>query len=365
MPKVIVGMSGGVDSSVAAHLLTQQGFDVEGVSFLIWEARCRTHATACCAEEAAESAGRTASALGISLRCVDVRIPFMERVIEPFAEAYARALTPNPCILCNRYVKFPYLLREADRSGAEFIATGHYARIEPQAGSSGVFLLKRGRDQKKDQSYVLAVLPQKTLARLLLPLGGMTKDETRELARSLHLPAAERPESQEICFVEDRDYAGFISRLNPGAGALGPIRDSAGNLLGTHTGLFRYTVGQRKGIGVSRPDPLFVIALDHAANTLYVGTREEAMVKQFSAGDMNWLLPAPSALFRAEVKVRSTMEQRPALVAVAGDGVNILFDSPQWAPSPGQTAVLYDGDTVIAAGTITAIARPEAATRPA
>jgi len=234
MRKVILGMSGGVDSSVTAHLLKEEGYEVIGVSFILWEAREREDFSGCCSLSSTKSAGRTADRLGISHTSLDVRAEFIERVIEPFAGAYARGLTPNPCILCNRYIKFPFLLEEAKKLGADFISTGHYAKVERVLPEE--VLLKKGVDAGKDQSYVLYVLSGEALGRLLLPLGGFRKQEVRVLARSLGLEAADRPESQEICFIEDNDYCSFLEKLTPSLNIPGPILNAGGKRVGTHKG---------------------------------------------------------------------------------------------------------------------------------
>jgi len=360
MSKVLVGMSGGVDSSVTAHLLLQQGYEVEGLSFILWEARNRASSTSCCAIEATNSAAKTAENLGIRHAAVDVRGEFIDKVVEPFVEAYAKGMTPNPCILCNRYVKFPFLLREAEKRGAEYIATGHYARVVKEGGTEGSAqkysrcknVLRKGIDPKKDQSYVLYVLGQDTLDRLILPLGDYRKDEIRAIARSLNLPAAERPESQEICFIEDKNYFQFIEKLSPVAGAPGPVTDVSGKVLGTHKGLYCYTIGQRKGLGIASLEPRYVIKIDPLKNTLCVGSKEEAKTGRFFVEEVNWLLSPEEKFFRATVKVRSMMEARPASLEILGEGVMVIFDEPQWAPAPGQSAVFYDGDIVIGGGLI-------------
>ncbi|MDA8169614.1 MAG: tRNA 2-thiouridine(34) synthase MnmA [Nitrospiraceae bacterium] len=357
--KVLVGMSGGVDSSVSAYILKQQGFEVEGVSLLLFETRGRKDPRSCCSLETVAEAGRTAEAIGIPHKVINARDLFMERVIGPFAGAYAQGLTPNPCILCNRHVKFPILLAEAEKCGADFIATGHYARVGREGGETA---LKRGADQGKDQSYVLYMLRKDELERLLLPLGGLRKTEVRQMAREAGLPVFNKPESQEICFVDGKDYLPLVRALEPGSAASGPVLDSSGVRIGTHKGLYAYTIGQRKGLGVSRPEPLYVYRIDPGENTVYVGPREKALIRRFEAGGLNWLMSGYEGrdfLFRAEVKVRSMMRASPARVWSEGkDAVHVEFDSPQWAPAPGQSAVFYEGERVAGGGTIKKIFYP-------
>lgn len=361
MSKVLVGMSGGVDSSATAYLLKEQGYDVEGLSFILWEARQRNDFTTCCSSQAIEDASRTASQIGIPHNSVDVRDEFIEKVIEPFVDAYTKGRTPNPCILCNRYIKFPFLLKEAEKKGAEFIATGHYARIE-RKGSRGQgakgprateTLLKKGVDPKKDQSYFLYVLRQEELNRLLLPLGDYKKEDVRNLANKLGLPSAKRPESQEICFIEDKNYFKFISKINPLAGAAGPIMGMNGKVLGEHKGIYNYTIGQRKGLGISSPSPLYVSKIDAVKNIVYVGPQESAKIKEFEVQELNWLT-SPIQAIRATVKVRSMMKAEPATISGSPDSgtVKVIFDDPQWAPAPGQSAVFYNDDIVLGGGII-------------
>jgi len=362
MAKVIVGMSGGVDSSVTAHLLKKQGYEVEGVSFVLYEARNKSDGALCCSIEARDSAAETAAALGIKHRSIDVRAAFIEAVVDPFVEAYRYGMTPNPCILCNKHIKFPYLLKAADETGAEFIATGHYARVERRLttkgegqgarGKEGQALLKKGIDRKKDQSYVLYVLSREQLNRLLLPLGDLTKDEVRKIARSLNLPAADRPESQEICFVEDNNYSGFIEKLAPETIKPGPIVSADGKIVGMHKGISSYTIGQRKGLNIPSLQPHFVTDIDPLNNSIQVGSRDEAMSQRIHVSEMNWLLRPESSSFIASVKVRSMMEARNVSIQAGEDACDVVFDEPQWAPAPGQSAVFYDGDIVIGGGII-------------
>ena len=343
-------MSGGVDSSVTAYLLKEQGYEVEGLSLNLWDTRNAVSSGQCCSLESAKSAASTASILGIPHVSLDVRQEFIEKVVEPFAETYLRGMTPNPCILCNRLIKFPALLGYAEQRQAEFIATGHYAIVE-RDGSARFTALRRGVDPSKDQSYVLYVIGRDNLERLLLPLGGYRKEQVREIAKSLGLPAADREESQEICFIEG-DYAEFIETLAPDSGRTGPILDASGNVIGTHKGLHHYTVGQRKGLGIYRPEPLFVTELDHSRNALRVGSREEAMTHEFSCGELIWISQPATNPFRAEVKVRSMMDPKPAKVEAISDCARVTFDEPQWAVAAGQSAVFYEGDAVLGGGII-------------
>ncbi|MBA3060738.1 MAG: tRNA 2-thiouridine(34) synthase MnmA [Nitrospirae bacterium] len=372
MPKVIVGMSGGVDSSVTAYLLREQGYEVEGLSFVLFETRGRTDATTCCSLQAIEGASKTPSAIRIPHSSIDVRNDFIEKVIDPFVDSYTKGLTPNPCILCNRHIKFPYLLKEADRRGAEFIATGHYARVRnalcvtrnelkdknaSRITHHGLRLLK-GIDPKKDQSYFLYVLRREELERLLLPLGDYKKEDVRKIANNLGLPAAQRPESQEICFIEDRNYFKFIDNISQFTCGPGTVMDMNGKVLGEHKGIYHYTVGQRKGLGISSQEPLYVTKIDAVKNIIYVGSKESAMMREIEVDDLNWLIPIrpfTTSPFKATVKVRSMMKPEPAAIHLSenADTVKVIFDKPQWAPAPGQSAVFYDEDVVIAGGVIT------------
>lgn len=352
--KTIVAMSGGVDSSVAAHLLKKEGHEVAGVSFELWDKRDIESSNVCCSTETIRLAKAVADKLGIRHYTVDVRDSFYKHVIEEFCESYISGMTPNPCILCNRYIKFRFLLEKARELGADYVATGHYAITERSAAGDQRYLLKKGPDPKKDQSYVLYVMKQEELARTIFPLGRMKKEETRRIALDLGLATALRAESQEICFVGDDRYEEFIKSFSPEALCPGPVVDMKGKVVGEHKGIAFYTIGQRRGLGVQSLEPHYVADIDRKNNTLIVGTRKDAMRKSFKVRDLNWIsidnLQAP---MRANVKIRSTMKEMPAEIhPETPDTVIVEFDEPQWAPAPGQSAVFYDDDIVIGGGII-------------
>lgn len=349
-------MSGGVDSSTAALLLKQAGHDVTGLSFELWDQRCRTDSSICCSQESVLSARAVCDMLGIRHQSVDVRPAFAELVIEPFCRAYAEGETPNPCVLCNRHIKFPALLDHARQAGADAVATGHYARIE---FSGGRHRLLKGVDPVKDQSYFLYAMTDDERAHTLFPLGGFTKAEVRRIAADAGLPSANRPESQDICFVGPDGYDGFIRNLLPEAAKPGPFVDMRGRVIGQHRGIAFYTVGQRRGLGVAAGERLYVVKIDRATNTITLGLRESGMVSRFSVCDMRWTSPVWTSpvggeTIRCAVKVRSTAREVFSTLATLDDGdlACVELDQPQWAPAPGQAAVFYTGDEVIGGGRI-------------
>ncbi len=357
MSKVIVGMSGGVDSSVTAYLLKRQGYDVEGISFILFETRGRKDPRACCSLEAINNASSSAQRVGIPHCAIDLRDEFIEFVIDPFIKGYIEGKTPNPCILCNLYIKFPYLLKEADRRGAEFIATGHYARV---LRTKDDCYLQKGIDPSKDQSYFLYVLNKETLRRLLLPLGEYMKEDVRKLARSLELPSAKRPESVEICFVENRDYSSLIRTIAPEAARQGPIIGPDGSQIGIHDGVFNYTIGQRRGLNIAYSEPLYVARIDAKHNTIYVNTRDKLFIQEVLVDKINWI-GSPDLFrdtmhseqeIRVTAKVRSMMQDEQATLYPDNSRVRLVFDEPQWPPAPGQAAVFYHEDFLIGGGEI-------------
>jgi tRNA-specific 2-thiouridylase len=347
---VIIGMSGGVDSSVAAYLLKEQGYEVEGVSLILFDSPSLKALGngASCSNESATDAKMTAIALGIRHSHADVQDQFAQKVIKPFIDTYTEGLTPNPCIQCNRHIKFPSLIRAADERGFGFIATGHYARVLHT--NMGPRLL-RGVDHSKDQSYVLHYLSSDILSRLILPLGERTKPDVRAIARSLSLPASKRPESQEICFIEERNYVAFMDNL--GKETQGQVVDiETGKVIGNHGGIHLYTIGQRKRLPATGK-PVYVVKIDQLRNAVYIGPREMALTREFLVRDLNWLISPGKSDLRATVKVRSTMTDEPASIRILVDGtVSVVFDEPQWAPAPGQSAVFYQDDTVLGGGPI-------------
>lgn len=350
--RVVVGMSGGVDSSVAAALLVERGADVIAVMLRLWvEPGAEGRDNLCCTAEAVDRARAVADHLGIPFHLVDAREQFRRAVVETFIAEYAAARTPNPCIPCNRDVRFPILLDSVERYGADRLATGHYARVrEMEEG----YQLLRGRDRRKDQSYVLHGLSQEHLSRVVFPLGELTKEAVRDLAAAGGLPSADQPESQDVCFVADGDYRRFLAEVAPEAARPGPILDQAGRVMGQHTGLVNYTIGQRKGIGVTAPHALYVLALDSERNALIVGPASALGREECTAGGMHYISgQVPPGSFEATAKIRYR-HREVAVVATSlpGDRLHVRFARPQRDVTPGQYLVLYDGDVVIGGGPI-------------
>lgn len=353
--KAIVAMSGGVDSSVAAYLLQKEGHEVIGLSFELWDSRDLKDSNVCCSVETIRLAKSVAHKLGIEHHTVDVRDAFYTHVIEDFCASYIKGTTPNPCILCNKYIKFDFLMKKAEELGADSIVTGHYARIDhnPEA-AGGRSLLKKGVDSKKDQSYVLYVMTQAELAKTLFPLGEMKKDETRRIAKELDLATAMRAESQEICFVGNDKYVDFIEKFSPDSLRPGPITNTSGKIIGEHKGIAFYTIGQRKRLGISSLKPHYVADIDRKTNTIIVGSREDAMRKTLIVKELNWLsIESLAKPLLANVKIRSTMKETSAIISPLEDErVKVEFEELQWAPASGQSAVFYSGDLVIGGGII-------------
>ncbi len=346
-------MSGGVDSSVAAALLKDQGFDVVGVMLRLWSEPGMDDSNRCCSPESMALARRAAAVLDIPFHVIDAKEPFRATVVETFLEGYGSGATPNPCLTCNRQIRWTYLFEHAMALGADFMATGHYARLV--TAESGLVRLRRAVDTAKDQSYVLHVLDQDKLRRTMLPIGEYVKADVRQLARSYSLPMAGRSESQDLCFLGGGNYRDFLRRHRPELFAGGNIVTSDGRVLGVHAGLADYTIGQRKGLGIASPVPLYVLGKDVACNNLIVGEAAELGRSELTATDIHWISGAwVSGSFRAQVKTRYTAREADAHVIpdASGGHVRIIFDQPQRDITRGQAAVFYQDDYLLGGGTI-------------
>ena len=357
MEKVMVGMSGGVDSSVAAMLLRDQGFEVMGVTLKLFSdediAEAQKEGKTCCALSDVMDARSVAYRLGFEHLVFNFKDCFREHVMQDFADSYLSGRTPNPCIECNRHVKFDKMLRRALELGYDKIATGHYAVCEYDA-DRGRWLLKRPADRSKDQTYVLYSLTQEQLSHTLFPLGGLNKTQVRELAEKAGLVNSDKPDSQDICFVPDGDYAAFIRRFSGEEPPQGDFVSTDGKVLGRHKGIINYTIGQRKGLGVAVGHPLYVVRKDMDANTVVLGEESDLYTKSLVADDFNLIsvekLDAP---IRVTAKTRYSQKEQPAVVSYLGNGEYMVeFDEPQRAVTSGQAVVLYDGDIVVGGGTI-------------
>lgn len=352
MMKAVVALSGGVDSSVAAALLKEQGYEVIGMMLRLWSEPGKEDSNRCCTPDSMAQARRVAAKLEIPFYVIDAKDVFRETVVEYFLEGYARGETPNPCLICNRKIRWTFLLDHALALGAEYMATGHYVRIRND--ERGKRELLRAVDRNKDQSYVLHVLDQEKLKHALFPVGDYTKAEIRQIAEKYSLPTASRKDSQDLCFLAGEDYRNFLQRNAAEMLKPGEIMTRAGEALGTHHGLANYTIGQRKGLGVASPVPLYVLGKNAANNTLIVGTQAELGSRELTAQHVNWLGgEAPHEAFRAEVKIRYTAKEAAALVQpISENRVEIQFDAPQRDITAGQAAVFYQGDLMLGGGII-------------
>ena len=346
-------MSGGVDSSAAAALLLAAGYDVVGITLKLWPQDCVSRAEdKCCGPQAVTDARAVCHQLGIPYYLIDEAGEFQRRVIGYFAAEYRAGRTPNPCVLCNQHLKFGALLERADQLGAQFIATGHFARVEPGAG--GRTLLKRGRDPRKDQSYFLFSLRQEQLARTLFPLGDRTKTDTRAVARQAQLKTADKEESMEICFVPDNDYGRFLEQAGLVQKHRGDIVDLHGRVLGQHAGIEFYTIGQRKGLGISAAKPFYVIELDAVHNRVVVGDDSALARTEFLVERCNWIpFGEPPAPLEATVKIRYNHPGALATITPLAEGrATVTLHQAQRAIAPGQAAVFYQDDVVVGGGWI-------------
>jgi tRNA-specific 2-thiouridylase len=355
--RIVVAMSGGVDSSVAAALLAGQGHDVIGLSMQLYDASAGAWAEggrsfgSCCTADDLHDARRVAAALGVPHYILNFERQFEETVISNFVREYAAGRTPLPCAHCNSDLKFSTLLDRASGFGAAHVATGHYARVE-RAGDR--YLLKRSVDPEKDQSYFLFSLTQEQLAHAMFPVGALTKGAVRDEARALGLAVAEKPDSQEICFIPDRDYASYVEHASPALVKSGAIVNERGDALGTHGGVHRFTVGQRKGLGISAPAPLYVLKLDAESGTVTVGPRASLERSCLTARGVNWIaVDAPVSWIVASAQIRHRHAAAPGRVRALEEGrAEFLFDEPQSAVTPGQAVVFYDGEVVVGGGWI-------------
>ena len=342
--KALIGMSGGVDSSVAVHLMLAAGYSCVGGTMLLHDST----------PDAALDAEAVAKRLGIPFHVFDLSERFREAVMEDFVSCYERGLTPNPCIVCNRHLKFDVFLDIAREMGCDCVVTGHYARIEEE---NGRFLLKKAADEAKDQTYFLYTLTQEQLAHTQFPLGGLTKVEARAIAEEQGFINAKKRDSQDICFVPDGDYMAFMARYTGKCYEGGDYLDLSGKVVGRHKGAVAYTLGQRKGLGLAMGAPVYVCGKDMATNTVTVGPNEALFHTSLRASDWNWIaIENLTEPIRVMAKARSRMTEQPATVYPEGNGfARVEFDEPQRAITPGQAVVLYDGDTVVGGGTITEV----------
>lgn len=349
--RVVVAMSGGVDSSVAAGLLKNEGYEVIGVTMRLWFEEGNGISTShrrCCSLEQIDDARRVCQILDIPFYVVNFESQFRKYVVDYFCQEYLRGRTPNPCLACNRWIKFDFLLKRALALGADYLATGHYARIEQRNGSR--FLLK-AVDCAKDQSYVLYMLGQNELEHLLFPMGTRGKSEARRLAQEMGLPVWDKGESQETCFITDGNYRDFIALRS--LSQPGEIVNTEGKVLGRHSGIGFYTVGQRRGLGLASREPLYVLAIDADNNRVIVGNNEQLFRKELYASDVNFVLgEAPKQPMAVTAKIRYKSPEAKAMLYPAGHRVRLVFEEPQRAITPGQAVVFYDGDVVLGGGII-------------
>ena len=350
--KILVAMSGGVDSSLTAAILKNRGFKVIGVTMKLTDEEIFSSDRSCCSADEANDARRVADFLGIDHYVVDFHEDFQDKVVNYFVDEYLNGRTPNPCVACNKFIKFGKLFDFAEEIGADFLATGHYARVE---NVDGKFFLKKGFDLKKDQSYVLYNLTADQLSKIILPLGDQSKEQTRSLAKKYNLPVAHKPDSQEICFVPNDDYKKFlIDHVDKNSLALqtGEIVDVNGKVLGTHNGVAFYTIGQRKGLGIAAENPLYVIKSDVKNKRVIVGGGDQVFCKSLTADNLNWIYQQ-NFPFKATAKIRYGSKVADCLVELIDDKkISVIFDEPQRAATAGQSIVFYDDEIVLGGGII-------------
>lgn len=353
--KIVVGMSGGVDSSVAAYLLKAKGYDVIGVTMQIWQDETHEQIEnngGCCGLSAVEDARKVANKLGIPYYVMNFKNEFKHKVIDYFLEEYQQGRTPNPCIACNRYVKWESLLRKSLEIGAEYIATGHYAKVVKD-DKINRYLLKTSETTAKDQTYALYNLTQYQLQHTLMPVGDYNKDEIRQIASDIGLDVANKPDSQEICFVNDNDYASFIEKNTGKKLNGGDFVDKNGNFLGKHKGIVHYTIGQRKGLGISFGKPMFVIKIDTETNQIVLGDNEDLFQNALYADNLNFIMfEKLEGTKKLNAKIRYSHKPSPCTISMKGNILECVFEQPQRAITPGQAVVFYEDEYVVGGGTI-------------
>jgi tRNA-specific 2-thiouridylase len=355
--KVMVGMSGGVDSSVAAALLLERGYDVIGITMHMWEDPTAenedTREDSCCSLSAVEDARRVANKLSIPHYVINFKDIFKKTIVDYFIDEYLNGKTPNPCIACNKFIKFGIFIEKALSMNVDYVATGHYARIEYDNDRKR-YLLKKAVTKEKDQSYVLYNIPKDNLCKVLFPIGDYVKEEVRNIARKYELPIATKPDSQEICFIQDNDYAGFIKRMSKSNIKPGYFVDTNGNILGEHKGIINYTVGQRKGLGVTFGKPMYVVRIDSKKNQIVLGEADELFSNELIAHDLNYLsIDTLEEPIKVNAKIRySAKESSATIYPLENNKVKVIFEQPQRAVTPGQSIVFYDGDIVVGGGII-------------
>jgi tRNA-specific 2-thiouridylase len=352
LPLVAVGMSGGVDSSVVAALLAGQGYPVVGMMLRLWSEPGTEVANRCCTPDAVSEARRISARLGIPFYALDARDIFHQHVVQSFLDGYSSGKTPNPCMVCNLQVKWGFLLEKARSLGAEYLATGHYARLT--RGEDGKVILMKGLDKYKDQSYFLSLLDQQQLSHTLFPLGDLQKSEVREIARRFSLEVASKPDSQDLCFLGNQDYRQFLSRHVPEVNRSGPIVNSNGAVLGSHQGLAFYTIGQRKGLEITSLEPIYVLSKDYSSNRLVVGREAELGQRELYAENMNWIAGnPPEGNLHLQAKIRYRAKYAPVTITpLEGRRAHAVFEDSQRDITPGQYVVFYNNDIVLGGGMI-------------